>query len=141
MKKVNILRGGFTLIELLVVITIIAILASLALPVYSKIQERGNIIKGTNNVRQIGLALKLFAQDNIRFVERAGKNAQLVILTGLDVADAAQRIVMGFPRFAANVSKALGCARAAEQNRLVLDTSYGQLPSFARRQRPFGVEG
>ncbi|CAN5369005.1 hypothetical protein BH23VER1_BH23VER1_21930 [soil metagenome] len=55
---------GFTLIELLVVITIIAILASLAVPVFSKIQEQGNIVKGTNNVRQIFLGLKLFAGDN-----------------------------------------------------------------------------
>ncbi len=60
-KKLN---KGFTLIELLVVITIIAILASLAVPVFSKIQEQGNIVKGTNNVRQIFLALKLYATDN-----------------------------------------------------------------------------
>lgn len=55
---------GFTLLELLVVITIIAIIAGLAFPVFSKIQEQGNITKGVNNVRQIFFAMKLFAGDN-----------------------------------------------------------------------------
>lgn len=58
------LTRGFTLIELLVVITIIAILASLSVPVFSSIQERGQITKGTNNARQIFMALKLYAADN-----------------------------------------------------------------------------
>ena len=60
----NKLNKGFTLIELLVVITIIAILASLAVPVFSKIQEKANQTKGINNARQITLALKLYAADN-----------------------------------------------------------------------------
>ncbi|HYR59557.1 MAG TPA: type II secretion system protein [Chthoniobacteraceae bacterium] len=54
---------AFTLIELLVVISIIAILASLALPVFSQVQERGQQTKALNNARQVGLACKLFAQD------------------------------------------------------------------------------
>jgi prepilin-type N-terminal cleavage/methylation domain-containing protein len=57
------LARGFTLIELLVVITIIAILAGLSVPVFAKIQEKGYITKGTNNVRQIYLGLKLYASD------------------------------------------------------------------------------
>ena len=58
------LKQGFTLIELLVVITIIAILASLALPAFNGIQERGNITKGINNCRQIITSLKIYASDN-----------------------------------------------------------------------------
>ena len=54
---------GFTLIELLVVITIIAILAGIALPVFSNVQVRAAQIKGLANAKQIGLACKLFASD------------------------------------------------------------------------------
>jgi prepilin-type N-terminal cleavage/methylation domain-containing protein len=62
MKTQN--QKGFTLIELLVVITIIALLASLAMPVYSTVTEKGNITKGINNAKQIVLACKVYASDN-----------------------------------------------------------------------------
>ena len=58
------MNQGFTLIELLVVITIIAILASLAVPTFGRIQERGNITKGINNCRQIITAQRLYSSDH-----------------------------------------------------------------------------
>lgn len=57
-------QSAFTLIELLVVITIIAILASIALPVFNGVTERANQTKDLSNAKQIGLATKLFATDN-----------------------------------------------------------------------------
>lgn len=57
-------QQGFTLIELLVVITIIAILASLALPALGKVQEKGYQTKGINNARQILTTLKIYASEN-----------------------------------------------------------------------------
>ena len=56
--------SAFTLIELLVVIAIIAILASLALPVFSSVQDRAKQTKDLNNAKQIGLACRLFATDH-----------------------------------------------------------------------------
>jgi prepilin-type N-terminal cleavage/methylation domain-containing protein len=57
-------RAAFTLIELLVVITIIAILASIALPVFTSVQVKGAQTKALSNAKQIGLALRLYAGDN-----------------------------------------------------------------------------
>jgi prepilin-type N-terminal cleavage/methylation domain-containing protein len=64
MKKRSYTRQGFTLIELLVVITIIAILAGLAMPAFSTVQEKARIMEGSNNCRQIIISLKAYAGDN-----------------------------------------------------------------------------
>jgi len=62
MKK-KAMNKGFTLIELLVVITIIAVLASMSMPAFTKIQMSAKITNDISNARQIVLACRTFAAD------------------------------------------------------------------------------
>ena len=71
--------GGFTLIELLVVIAIIAILSGILIPVVNKALETARMSHCALNLRQYGIALRLFLNDSGgRFPKEGAAGAFLV---------------------------------------------------------------
>ena len=64
-------RRGFTLVELLVVIAIIAVLVSILLPALNRVREQAKSTKCLANMRQVGLALMLYANDNTQVIPAA----------------------------------------------------------------------
>lgn len=60
-------RAGFTLVELLVVVGIIGLLIALLAPALSPAREKARVTKALVELRQIGLALEMYFQDQRRY--------------------------------------------------------------------------
>ena len=69
-------EAAFTLAELLVVIAVIGVLAGTLLSVIQKVQETGRSAQCESNLRQWGVALNLYANDNNGCFPRRGQGVQ-----------------------------------------------------------------
>ena len=76
---------GFTLIELLVVISIIALLLAILLPALGRAREQAKGTRCLANLKQIGLAMHLYANDYNYLLPRAELRPGVAAYTGIDM--------------------------------------------------------
>ena len=73
-------RAGFTLVELLITIAILAVLAAIGVPSYSRYVDRARVAQATGDIRRLEVLIAQFQSDNQRLpasLAEIGKAAML----------------------------------------------------------------
>ena len=104
-------RHAFTLIELLVVIAIIAILAAILFPVFAQAREKARQTSCLSNLKQIGTALTMYAQDYDEALPRSQSGGTVTNPSRDWATDLVPYIKAGGFQDAAQVNAALAASR------------------------------
>ena len=94
----RIMKHGFTLVDVLVVIAVISILAAMLFPVFVQAREKARAISCLSNMKQIGLGVQMYIQDNDERLffrpanssSRVGSGRSGIVITNLIAYDQAQ---------------------------------------------------
>lgn len=90
MKTTSTLRSGFTLHEMLVVIAIVGILASILLPVISRVKQKTHQIRCLSNMKQLGVAYASYSHDYgkvLPFTRAGSNNGWVDAVRGYEITD------------------------------------------------------
>ena len=123
-------KRGFTLIELLVVMVIIALLVGLLLPALGRAREEARKTQCRSNLRQIGLAVNIYANDN--------KSWTPVIYGNLGAGPAGFRTANSHAIYLSQ-SDTLGTAVTDASSNLAPDTVAGMMYLWATSNAEYGI--
>ena len=77
--------AGFTLIELMIVVAVIAILAAIAMPMYTDYVTRSRIIDATTKLGNVRTQMEKFFMDNRTYLNGAGCGVQTTVIDPLNL--------------------------------------------------------
>ncbi len=128
---------GFTLIEALIVMTLLGILAAIAIPNYSRYVTRGNLVEATNALSEYRVRMEQFYQDN-RTYQNAGGTCGAALPTNLQNFAVTCALAAGGQAYTATATGASGAAgfiftvnQANVRATAGLPTTWGSLPADA----------
>jgi len=137
---------GFTLVELLVVIAIIAVLISILLPSLNKAREASRQVVCQSNIRQVGLAMMMYANANQGWTPPADNtNAFLKTPPNIGYANGmgwVRRLVQGkyisaSPQTQADHSDAFFCPSDNYSSNTDISGNVNYLPAGASTYKPY----